>query len=60
MAGMKPPLRIRKLETEEYHALKKWAASRTMAAGRVKRAQIILLSNRFLFWHRRIALRTAE
>jgi len=43
--GMKPPLRIRKLEEEEYRALKKWAASRTMAAGRVKRAQIILLSN---------------
>jgi transposase len=42
---MKPPVRIRKLEAEEYHALKKWAASRTMAAGRVKRAQIILLSN---------------
>lgn len=42
---MKPPLRIRKLEAEEYQALKKWAASRTMAAGRVKRAEIILLSN---------------
>ena len=42
---MKAPVRIRKLETEEYNALKKWAASRRMAAGRVKRAQIILLSN---------------
>ena len=42
---MKPPVRIRKLEDEEYCALKKWAASRRMAAGRVKRAQIILLSN---------------
>jgi transposase len=42
---MKPPVRIRKLEAEEYHTLKKWSASRTLAAGRVKRAQIILLSN---------------
>jgi hypothetical protein len=42
---MKAPVRIRKLEAEEYNALKKWAASRRMAAGRVKRAQIILLSN---------------
>jgi transposase len=42
---MKAPVRIRKLEVEEYNALKKWAASRRMAAGRVKRAQIILLSN---------------
>lgn len=43
--SMKPPVRIRKLEEEEYRALKKWATSRTMAAGRVKRAQIILQSN---------------
>ena len=42
---MKPPVRIRKLEDEEYRVLKRWAASRTMASGRVKRAQIILLSN---------------
>ncbi len=41
---MKPPVRIRKLEEEEYRTLKQ-VASRTLAAGRVKRAQIILLSN---------------
>jgi len=33
------------VEEEEYRALKTWASSRTIAAGRVKRAQIILLSN---------------
>ncbi len=36
---------VRPLTDEEYQQLKRMAASRKLAAGRVKRAQVILLSN---------------
>lgn len=37
--------RVRKLTEEEYQELKRWDCSRKMAAGRVKRARVVLLSN---------------
>ncbi len=40
-----PNLRVRPLTDEEYQRLKRRAASRKLAAGRVKRAQVALLSN---------------
>lgn len=42
---MRAYLRVRPLTDEEYQQLKRQAASRKLAAGRVKRAQVILLSN---------------
>ena len=42
---MHPYLRIRSLTEEEYTHLRKMSTSRKLCAGRVKRAQIILLSN---------------
>lgn len=42
---MHPYLRIRPLTEEEYTQLRKMSTSRKLCAGRVKRAQIILLSN---------------
>jgi transposase len=43
---MHPYLRIRPLTEEEYSQLRKMSTSRKLSSGRVKRAQIILLSNR--------------
>lgn len=37
--------RVRSLTNEEYLALKKMERSRKLAAGKVKRAQVVLLSN---------------
>ncbi len=42
---MRAYVRVRPLTDEEYQQLKRQAASRKLAAGRVKRAQVILLSN---------------
>lgn len=42
---MRAPVRTRGLSQEEYKELKRMARSRKLSAGRVKRAQIILLSN---------------
>ncbi|HEV2583283.1 MAG TPA: helix-turn-helix domain-containing protein [Ktedonobacteraceae bacterium] len=42
---MRPYLRVRSLSQEEYTQLKRMSISRKLCAGRVKRAQIILLSN---------------
>jgi hypothetical protein len=42
---MHPYLRIRSLTEQEYTQLRKMSISRKLCAGRVKRAQIILLSN---------------
>jgi transposase len=42
---MRPPIRTRALSPEGYRALKRMAASRKLAAGRVTRARLVLLSN---------------
>jgi len=42
---MRPPVRVRALSPEEYEELKRAAHSRKLCAGRVKRAELILLSN---------------
>ncbi len=42
---MRPYVRVRTLTPDEYATLKRMAAARKLAAGRVKRAQIMLLSN---------------
>jgi len=42
---MRAYVRVRPLTDEEYQQLKRMAASRKLAAGRVKRAQVVLLSN---------------
>ncbi len=42
---MRAPVRIRALTQQEYSELKRMERSRKLAAGRVKRAQIVLLSN---------------
>jgi transposase len=42
---MRAYVRVRSLTEEEYKQLKRLSASRRVAAGRVKRAQLILLSN---------------
>jgi transposase len=42
---MRPYVRVRSLSEEEYQQLKRLSTSRKLAAGRVKRAQLILLSN---------------
>lgn len=42
---MHPSLRIRPLTEQEYAQLRKMSTSRKLSAGRVKRAQISLLSN---------------
>lgn len=42
---MRVYVRVRSLTEEEYKQLKRLSASRKLAAGRVKRAQLILLSN---------------
>jgi transposase len=42
---MRAYVRVRSLTEEEYKQLKRLSASRKLAAGRVKRAQLILLSN---------------
>jgi transposase len=42
---MRAYVRVRQLTDEEYQLLKRQAASRKLAAGRVKRAQVVLLSN---------------
>ena len=42
---MRSYARVRQLSEEEYHALVKMGRSRKLAAGKVKRAQIVLLSN---------------
>lgn len=42
---MRPYVRVRTLTPDEYTTLKRMAAARKLAAGRVKRAQIMLLSN---------------
>jgi transposase len=42
---MRAYVRVRPLTDDEYQLLKRQAASRTLAAGRVKRAQVVLLSN---------------
>ena len=48
---MRAPVRIRALTQEEYSQLKRMERSRKLAAGRVKRAQIILLSNQGYLAH---------
>ncbi len=48
---MRAPVRIRALTQEEYSELKRMERSRKLAAGRVKRAQIILLSNQGYLAH---------
>lgn len=42
---MRSYARVRKLTEEEYQELKRWERSRTMAAGKVKRARAVLCSN---------------
>jgi transposase len=42
---MRAYVRVRPLTDEEYQQLKRLAASRKLSAGRVKRAQVVLLSN---------------
>ena len=42
---MRAYVRVRPLTDEEYQLLKRHAASRKLAAGRVKRARVVLLSN---------------
>lgn len=42
---MRAYVRVRPLTDDEYQLLKRQAASRKLAAGRVKRAQVVLLSN---------------
>jgi transposase len=42
---VRPPVRTRALSPEEYRVLVRMARSRKLAAGRVKRAQLVLLSN---------------
>ena len=42
---MRPPIRTRALSSEEYRALTRMARSRTLCAGRVTRARLVLLSN---------------
>lgn len=42
---MRAYARVRKLTEEEYQELKRWERSRTMAAGKVKRARAVLGSN---------------
>lgn len=42
---MRPYVRVRTLGREEYDELKRMSNSRKLSAGRVKRAQIMLLSN---------------
>ena len=41
---MRSYARVRKLTEEEYQELKRWERSRTMAAGKVKRARAVLNS----------------
>ncbi len=48
---MRAPVRIRALTQEEYAELKRMERSRKLAAGRVKRAQIVLLSNQGYLAH---------
>ena len=48
---MRAPVRIRALTEEEYSELKRMERSRKLAAGRVKRAQIILLSHQRYLAH---------
>jgi transposase len=48
---MRPYLRVRTLTPDEYATLKRMAQARTLAAGRVQRAQIILLSHQGLTVH---------
>jgi transposase len=48
---MRAPVRTRALSQEEYHELKRMARSRTLCAGRVQRARIILLSNQGYLSH---------
>jgi transposase len=45
VSAMRAYVRVRPLTDEEYQLLKRQAASRKLAAGRVKRAQVVLLSN---------------
>jgi transposase-like protein len=42
---MRPFKRVKMLHADEYRVLKKTVASRKMAAGKVRRARIVLLSN---------------
>lgn len=42
---MRAYVRVRQLTEEEYQELKRWERSRKMAAGKVKRARVVLLSN---------------
>jgi transposase len=42
---MRPFKRVKMLDADEYRVLKKTVASRKMAAGKVRRARIVLLSN---------------
>ncbi len=48
---MRPYLRVRTLTPDEYATLKRMAQARMLAAGRVQRAQIILLSHQGLTVH---------
>jgi transposase len=45
---MRPLKRVKLLNADEYRVLKETAASRKMAAGKVRRAKIVLLSNQGL------------
>jgi hypothetical protein len=45
---MRPFKRVKMLDTDEYHVLKRAVASRKIAAGKARRAKIVLLCNQGL------------
>ena len=50
---MRPFKRVKMLDADEYRVLKRAVASRKIAAGKARRAKIVLLSNQGLTAHER-------